>query len=74
MSNGDVFYAAKRALEFGATGPGAPFFSATSFVRNYWIGKMSAEKGFYSPTVAGSLRAIGQQLYPQTAKAISEVP
>jgi hypothetical protein len=72
MNNGDILYAAKRALEFGATGPGAPFFSATSFVRNYWIGKMSAEKGFYSPTIAGSVRAIGQQLYPQTAKAIHE--
>jgi hypothetical protein len=69
---GDMIYAAKRAIEWGGTGMGAPSFAPISLVRNWQIGKQSAERGFWTPTALGSLKAIPQQLYPQLAKAIHE--
>src|SRR5258705_5795107 len=68
---GQLIYGTKRALEFGATGLGAPFFAPTSLLRNWQIGKYTADEGYRTPTLIGSLRAIPQQLYPQIALGIS---
>lgn len=64
---GQAFYATKRIMETTTTGELAPWFAPTSFLRNWQIGKLTAENGMRSPTLAGSLYAIPQQLYPQLA-------
>lgn len=68
---GQLIYAAKRGLEFGATGLGAPFFAATSMLRSWQIGKYTADAGYRSPTLIGTLAAIPQQLYPMLARGIA---
>lgn len=68
---GQLFYATKRIMETSTTGELAPWFAPTSFIRNWHIGKLSPDPGMRSPTLAGSLYAIPQQLYPQLAGNIS---
>jgi hypothetical protein len=68
---GNVFYQTKRALEMGATGKLAPWFSITSALRSWQIGKYTTPKGYNAPTFLGSIYAIPQQLVPQMAGAIS---
>jgi hypothetical protein len=68
---GQFIYAAKRGVEFGATGLGAPFFAATSMLRSWQIGKYTADAGYRSPSLIGSIAAVPQQLYPMLARGIA---
>lgn len=68
---GQLIYGAKRMLEFGATGLGAPFFAPTSLLRNWQIAKYTADAGHRKPSLVGSLLAIPRQLYPQVARSVS---
>lgn len=61
----------KRLAESGATGKLAPWFSVTSGLRSWQIGKITADEGRKAPTLLGTMKAVPQQLYPQAAKAIA---
>jgi hypothetical protein len=67
---GQIAYSTKRLYEMATTGELAPWFAPTSFVRNWWLGKISPDPGMRSPTMIGSLAAIPEQLYPQFAHAV----
>jgi hypothetical protein len=69
---GQSFFMAKRMLEMGATGIGAPFFAPTSAIRSYFISKVTAPTmGRKAPGVIGSFGAIARQILPQMAHAAS---
>lgn len=70
-SGAQIVYGTKRILEWGSTGLGAPWFAPVSMMRNYFIGKMSADAGYRTPSLMGTLASIPQQLTPQVARAIS---
>lgn len=65
-------YASKRLMESTATGVLAPWFSVTSALRSYQIGKITTGEGLKPPSVIGITKAVPMQLYPQLAKSISE--
>lgn len=73
VTNGaaQLIYGTKRMIEFGATGLGAPFFAPTSMLRNWQIAKYTADEGYRSPGLLGSMRAVPQQLYPMLARGIA---
>lgn len=69
---GQLWYGSKRLMEITTTGELAPWFSVTSLLRNWQIGKITTPQGMRSPTFAGSLYAIPQQLTPQAANWMSQ--
>lgn len=68
---GQAFYGTKRLFEMSTTGELAPWFSLTSALRSWQIGKYTSE-GLKSPTAIGSISAIPQQLIPQAAKVVGD--
>lgn len=67
-----IAFATKRWMEITTTGELAPWFAVTSFLRSWQISKLTAEANRKSATLAGSLYAIPQQLYPQMARYFHE--
>lgn len=67
----NIAFASKRMMEIGATGALAPFFAATSFLRNWQIAKFTTPEGLRSPGLLSSLVAIPRQLDPLLSRAIS---
>lgn len=67
-----TLYATKRLAESGATGVLAPWFSVTSALRSWQIGKITTGEGLKPPTIVGMTRAVPAQLYPQLAKEMSK--
>lgn len=67
-----TLYATKRLAESGATGVLAPWFSVTSALRSWQIGKITTGSGLKPPTLLGMTQAVPAQLYPQLAREMSK--
>lgn len=64
-------YMTKRLMEATTTGAFAPWFAATSMLRNFHLGIMSTPQGFRMAGPIATTMAIPRQLLPQLTDAVA---